>query len=46
MNEILLKLEGERHVTTEGENSQIISANSETKLKQHSTARLKPRYEK
>ena len=45
MIEILLKLEGECHVTTEGDNSLIISANSETNLKQHSTARLKPHYE-
>ena len=40
-----LKLEGERHVTTAVDNSLIISANSETKLKQHSTSRLKPCYE-
>ena len=46
MNEILLKLEGERDVTIEGDKSLIISANAETNLKQRSTARLKPRYEK
>ena len=46
MNEILLKLEGERHVTIEGDKSLIISANAETNLKQRSTARSKPRHEK